>query len=202
MLSAVLLEIVAKENCSKSEVSHTTHEVRSLIENLAHEHPLKEILTTLVDDGEHSTNVLKERLANWIDEGMARISGWYKRQAKVLIFLIAGTVTVATNASTIHIAEEFWQNDALRTHIATRAQMAYYNADHSRLQEKDLERLEVFPIGWMESPKGILDWLKTLLGWVLTTAAVSLGAPFWFDLLNRVANLRASGDQVQTQQSS
>lgn len=35
-------------------------------------------------------------------------------------------------------------------------------------------------------------WLK-LLGLVLTIAALSRGAPFWFELLNKVANFRASG---------
>ena len=31
------------------------------------------------------------------------------------------------------------------------------------------------------------------MGWVLTATAVSLGAPFWFDLLSRVAKLRGTG---------
>lgn len=30
-------------------------------------------------------------------------------------------------------------------------------------------------------------------GWILTMIAVSLGAPFWFDVLNRFMNIRASG---------
>jgi hypothetical protein len=32
-----------------------------------------------------------------------------------------------------------------------------------------------------------------LLGWMLSIAAVSLGAPFWFDTLSRFVNLRGSG---------
>lgn len=31
-----------------------------------------------------------------------------------------------------------------------------------------------------------------LLGWTLTAAAVSLGAPFWFDLLQKIAQIRSS----------
>jgi len=34
--------------------------------------------------------------------------------------------------------------------------------------------------------------LKSLLGWVITALALSLGAPFWFDLLNRLMKLRGS----------
>ncbi|MFL5799057.1 MAG: hypothetical protein ACJ77A_14150 [Actinomycetota bacterium] len=40
-------------------------------------------------------------------------------------------------------------------------------------------------------------WLK-LAGLVLTALALTLGAPFWFDLLNRVANLRSSGGAPKT----
>ena len=41
-------------------------------------------------------------------------------------------------------------------------------------------------------------WLWTVIpghivGWTLTTIAASLGAPFWFDILNRFMNVRAAG---------
>lgn len=39
-----------------------------------------------------------------------------------------------------------------------------------------------------------LGWLLLkILGWAMTALAVSLGAPFWFDLLGRLVNLRATG---------
>jgi hypothetical protein len=34
------------------------------------------------------------------------------------------------------------------------------------------------------------------VGWTFTALAVSLGAPFWFDTLNRLMSLRASGGQT------
>jgi hypothetical protein len=37
------------------------------------------------------------------------------------------------------------------------------------------------------------DWLVKILGWLVTGLAVSLGAPFWFDLLNRLVDLRGAG---------
>jgi len=36
-----------------------------------------------------------------------------------------------------------------------------------------------------------------VLGWLLTAAALSLGAPFWFDLLNKFMNLRGAGSKPQ-----
>jgi hypothetical protein len=45
---------------------------------------------------------------------------------------------------------------------------------------------EFFPWLWAIVP-------AHLLGWFLTAVAVSLGAPFWFDTLNRFMNIRAAG---------
>ena len=45
-----------------------------------------------------------------------------------------------------------------------------------------------------EAPGGALH----LLGWLLSAFAISLGAPFWFDLVNKFTNLRASGPAPAT----
>jgi hypothetical protein len=36
-------------------------------------------------------------------------------------------------------------------------------------------------------------WLERLIGWLLTILAISLGAPFWFDILNKIINIRFAG---------
>lgn len=36
-------------------------------------------------------------------------------------------------------------------------------------------------------------WIFRIIGWLFSTFAISLGAPFWFDLFNKVVNLRGSG---------
>lgn len=55
---------------------------------------------------------------------------------------------------------------------------------------------------YKSSHKGVEDSLPRMFGWwlwhhllgfVLTSFAASLGAPFWFDLLNRFVNLRTTG---------
>ena len=37
-----------------------------------------------------------------------------------------------------------------------------------------------------------LFWLETLTGWLITTLALSLGAPFWFDTLNKFMVVRST----------
>ena len=196
-LSAVLLEVIARDSNDKSYVTHTAHEAREMVGNLSDDEPLRAILTTLIDDSEDAANALKERLAGWFDEGMCRVAGWYKRQAKVIICGIAAAVTLLTDASSIHIAEELWRNDALRTQIAAQAQVAAEVGDVVTSEETNLGMLEDFPIGWSVRPDSWGGWIMAFLGWLITIAAISLGAPFWFDLLGKIANLRGSGGQAQ-----
>jgi hypothetical protein len=44
---------------------------------------------------------------------------------------------------------------------------------------------------------GLARWLRALnqhaVGWLLTILAVSMGAPFWFDTLNRIMSVRTAG---------
>ena len=54
--------------------------------------------------------------------------------------------------------------------------------------------LASFPLVWEGvSGWGVGGWVTHLFRWLFTAAAVSLGAPFWFDLLSRVAKLRGTG---------
>src|ERR1035441_345408 len=49
---------------------------------------------------------------------------------------------------------------------------------------------------WGDHQKGSAPWellLRHLFGWILTAVAISMGAPFWFDTLNRFMNIRNAG---------
>lgn len=205
-LSAVLLAVVARDNGDKPYVDCKAAEVRDIIGKIKEDNPVKGVLEALLDHGEDAAKTLQNRLENWFDEGMDRVSGWYKRKTKTIIFIIAVVVTIVTNASTIHIAEELWRNDALRVSIAAQAQTATANQDvKNLLKDKEINRLESFPIGWKVEngtiknlPKSKLGWFNLIIGWLVTTAAISLGAPFWFDLLGKVANLRGTGGKTPT----
>lgn len=40
-----------------------------------------------------------------------------------------------------------------------------------------------------------IDFLKLLIGWVVSGLAIAMGAPFWFDLLGKIMNVRNSGSK-------
>ena len=68
------------------------------------------------------------------------------------------------------------------------------------------EVLGLLPIGWNE---GELSWetaheaaLEHALGWLITVLAISFGAPFWFDLLQKIVNVRGAGPAPRTAEAS
>jgi len=72
--------------------------------------------------------------------------------------------------------------------------------DFETIKKLDKERRETgIPIGWSkEELKDPLDWLKKVAGLLISALAVSMGSPFWFDLLGKLVNLRAAGGKPKS----
>jgi hypothetical protein len=65
--------------------------------------------------------------------------------------------------------------------------------NHFSEATKGVEDLNL-PIFWShDNSWSSMSVAETLFGWLLTAIAISLGAPFWFDALGRLANLRMAG---------
>ncbi|MGH7126913.1 MAG: hypothetical protein ACREFI_21230, partial [Stellaceae bacterium] len=68
---------------------------------------------------------------------------------------------------------------------------------------RNLQEIHAFPLGWSDShgrldydwQQSISGWIKKVLGLAVTAFALSLGAPFWFDMLSSFVRLRGSGDR-------
>ena len=59
---------------------------------------------------------------------------------------------------------------------------------------KELQEVQMagIPLGWTAKPKGG-EWVNKIIGLFLTIFAISLGAPFWFDVLNKIVSIRSVG---------
>lgn len=59
------------------------------------------------------------------------------------------------------------------------------------------------PLGWNKATlHGLLkqtpsQWILMLLGWSIATGTLSMGAPFWFDLLLKIVNVRRAGTKPE-----
>lgn len=60
------------------------------------------------------------------------------------------------------------------------------------------------PMGWNEGswPENLNNWFIKFMGWIITTGAVYMGAPFWFDLLSKLVNLRGTGKKPEVSKAS
>ena len=101
----------------------------------------------------------------------------------------AAAGTPAPKASTAPAADTAPPAD-LKTAIA--------NTHESQQELADLP----LALGWSDADKAVVanalkttfpQFLLLLLGWVMTALAISMGSPFWFDLLQRLINIRTSG---------
>lgn len=189
--------------------------------NLGNDFPdgqMKDALLYLMKEAKDDSEKLRANIEEWYDGAMDRVSGWYKRKTQVVLLVIAVVVAVTLNADSFEIGDRLWRDDALRTSVAEAAQ-TLIDEDNAAVTTPDgdaattpdanaaatpdakvvaalaeVEDLGI-PLGWDwdERPRDLQSWLTKLGGLIFTALALSLGAPFWFDALNKVVNLRGSG---------
>lgn len=198
LFSTVVLEVLSEDSGDgKSYRERTKADLDDLIGKVEQDE-VKRVLQTLVTKGDTAVAELQADLAGWFDQGMERVSGWYGRNIRMWLFIVAAVVTVSTNANTLTFVETLWTNDALRTQLAeTAVQESQGTGEYSR--DTLVGKLDDLPLGWRTEISlkeyGGWWWVQSFIGWLITIAAISLGAPFWFDLLGKVARLRGSGDK-------
>jgi hypothetical protein len=169
----------------------------SLTKKIDSNSPLPSLLATLGIDATSTIEEAQKALGDWFDQVMDRASGVYKRWMSLLSLAVALALTVAINADTLQIARTFWHDDALRTAFAESAvRLTTASADGSAAipeLAKVSDSLPL-PLGWsMSFGEDLNTFLSKALGLLLTAFAVTLGAPFWFDLLSRFVAIRNSG---------
>ena len=151
-----------------------------LIQVLGQSRPLQAVIGRVVTDVQGA----RAELEQWYDAQMARLTGVYRRKMQICIFFFGVIVTIALDASTIRIATSSWSSPVVSA-AAVAAGSAYLATCGDRKEDLACATLDL-PVGWGEDHTRTPLWTR-LLGWLLTSFAVSLGAPFWFDLLRRIA---------------
>ena len=158
-------------------------------------------LKPLIDDADKSVEKFRENLERWFDDTMARVSGWYKRKSQIILAVIGVLLVIALNANTLVIGSTLWHDSAIRGAVVAQAQNAKAGGsspeENAKAAAKAIEGVKQVgvPLGWRGAavPHHFWSWVTMIIGWLLTIAAISLGAPFWFDFLGRVSRLRSSG---------
>lgn len=171
-------------------------------------------LVILIDASARDITRVRLAIEAWFNTTMDRVSGWYKRRTQIILFAIGLAMAAALNIDTVEIcnhliadpslrsslvatAQEYARNENLSgqrsqaaTPVAT-ADQASGSADRVEQNLAELHDLGV-PIGWSKRPQDAYHWFLKLAGILASALAAALGAPFWFDILNRFVVVRST----------
>ncbi len=167
---------------------------------------LPEPVRPLVTAAGNELNRARWNIEQWYDDAMQRVTGWYKRNAQLIVLVLAVLVAGALNADTIAMGRVLWRDDTIRETVVAQAEQAVQEvpppAENSVEEaQADFEALDL-PMGWGDLPDGGKAWLSKFLGLTITVLALSLGAPFWFDMLGKLVNLRGTGKLPKPEEES
>jgi hypothetical protein len=190
-------------------------ELKKLVSELEVDSNIKDALLASVSGAGSDITRVRDNLAQWFDSAMDRLSGAYKRKIHLVGFVIGSLLALACNADTFAAGQALWLDAGLRGQIAAMADKVSADPSFgslgsvpadlpSRAEQnlRNLEEIHAFPLGWNEShgrpdynwQQSTSGWIKKILGLAVTAFALSLGAPFWFDMLSSFVRLRGSGE--------
>lgn len=191
--------------------SHTVVSVRiiAIIITLVFNINVVKLAKTIYSNGQLRTNLVA--LADNVVDHPETVTRYYSQtfdeQNKTLITAYQDSINNAGS------------NDSLRRVLERRKAdtLSGLAASYTRLQQDAIDTLTSklkaanLPLGWEKCPftkcywknegtteKGLYNFLLALLGWFIGAGCISMGAPFWFDLLGKLVNLRRSGVKPNT----
>jgi hypothetical protein len=182
-----------------------------------------QFIRSLLDDAQNDMEKFKLYLEQWYDDTMERVSTWYKRRLQIITFVMGFFIAAIFNVDTIKIVRKLSVDPVIRNQLVTMAQQYVTDAETEgkddpqekptspcdsiqrmdtvklenfiKLRDQALEANSVLSIEREED-----DWCgfmyiswESFLGWLITALALSLGSPFWFDILNKLIKLRTGG---------
>jgi hypothetical protein len=177
----------------------------------------------------------RTNMENWYNSVQQRASGWYKRSAIIVSFVIGLIFALAFNIDTIQIASQLWKAPTIRQALIAQATTTASgalptNSLSTLLKPQDYADSLTIPFGWSTAPVTASSniqcgwmpgqnvhpyfwaqnqcnivvnlpamndgwgWITKLLGIIISGLAAAQGSPFWFNVLNKIVNMRGSGN--------
>ena len=149
-----------------------------------------------------------------------------QRQVQVALLVIGIIIAIAFDVDSIEIERILVNNNQARNQMTTLATtFIQHNPDSLKSfspsiydsTQKNLNALadtatsiiqsdiananKILGLNWgskSEYVGSLKCFFSKVIGWLITALAISLGAPFWFDLLNRFVKLRGTGTPPTT----
>ncbi len=204
-------EAGADEEQQRDLVARARRAVEKLRDTPLEDSPVGIALKDAVEAAGTNRDKLRVSLEHSFNEVMERAAGWYKRRVQLILVGLATFIVCVANVDTITIAQRLWKDDAVRAAVVQQATAQTAAAirpasatpanrppSPRRLRASTRSTRSAYLWAGPATPcpsAEVWSILGKVLGLILTIGAVSLGAPFWFDLLGKVSRLRSSGVQ-------
>ena len=125
--AVALQALLAEEARLGKQVAAETDPARSMMlkvkSGLQHvDAGVKDALTAVTADVADDLEQWRKRVETWFEETMGRVSGWYKRRIRGIVFGFAVVVTLALNADAVRMAVTLWRDKAVREAVVARVQ--------------------------------------------------------------------------------
>ncbi|MCX5847311.1 MAG: hypothetical protein NTW12_13295 [Deltaproteobacteria bacterium] len=180
---------------------------------------IKGVLTTFVTQTKEDTTAFRKAVETHFDAAMDRSSGWFKRYTQNVAIIVSVVLVIGANVDTVNLTVSLASSPTVRLKMveiaeqrlkeakntedeakAAKQESEYEKAkNQSEAAQKVLDRavsdMETagLQFGWKDYPKTFSEILLKVVGLLVSILAVSLGAPFWFDVLQKFMQVRAAG---------
>lgn len=220
-VSARNFGLVLLEALRDGSGANPIQEVRKTIGDLPNG-DLKETLTALLNESGEDLDCFREGIERWFNDAMDRLSGVYRRFSQYSSLAIGLVLAASLNVDSFRVVSTLWQAPTVRAVLVENVMRIQPPSGGGTLEDalkavrSNVAQFEAMtlPIGWSGEPIAAASGMRNgstsrsiwttwavaaaIPGWIITALAVSLGAPFWFGLLQKVMNLRNAGPRPKS----
>jgi len=228
--SYIPTKIVGSVVVSLLKLDGSADNLKKALEALPGKNPgdnqIKDLLLDFYKEAKGDIIEFKNKIETHFDLSMERVTGWFKRTTQYTSLIISICLVSIANVDTIDIANSLAINPEARAVIVKlagkllsqqktiesqlaikpdqseniinnieKAQKSYDNAVKEAVQAG-------LNLGWEGIELCEINWLSKIIGLIVSGFAVSLGAPFWFEILQRFMNIRGAGAQYNKKDES
>ncbi|GMQ24393.1 hypothetical protein Aoki45_10750 [Algoriphagus sp. oki45] len=215
VFSGVLLDLV-----NKSDMPYDLSSLKESLKTSDLPEDLKRRLLQSISEAKNGLEDVKRDIEGWFNDCMDRISGTYKKKAQYFIVIISTAVVIFLNVDTINIIQYLYNHPAESAALADKISENIQTLDIEKqavlpdtlgteakidLKIKELKQIQAsldatkLPFGWqkVDGEFSFRELTNKLLGLIFSIIAGIVGAPFWFQTLNKLVNLRGAGAKPQ-----
>ena len=214
---------------TRNRALSTLDDLREAAKDLPEGSPIRVGLENLLAAGDTTVEDFQKRYQAWFATFEAQVMAWYRQKTQLVIGGLSVLVVLSMNVDTLQLVNQLATDPKVReslaeqgSQLARQPDLAAANAalpaasQPSASQPALLAAVETvqqrsaslnasgLKLGWSERDwrstwQSPLSAIEKLVGLLLSAFAVSMGAPFWFDLLKSLVLIRSVGKNLAEQ---